>query len=333
MDTKQRKTASSGSKRRSASTERRRSPASGDPAARRKASAETPRRNPGSAGASRRRAKKPSVSSEVVYTPAKAFSRGRLLLQLGIIAAVVLALTFGMSIFFKVENVVVSGSEKYSPWTVRQASGIQEGDSLLSFSKTKMASNIRAKLPYVDDVRIHRVLPDTVHIEIVELDVVYAVRDSGNGWWLITSEGTVIEQVNGAVAGEYTNVTGFSIENPIVGQNCVAKEITDMPTDENGMPVPITVFGRDRLAAALSILQFMEAESIIGAVTSVDVEDLGKIEIQYGQQYRVTLGDTTQLGYKISCMNQVVQELEDYESGVIDVSFTINPVQPIYTPY
>ena len=96
------------------------------------------------------RRKKPGP--EVVYVPPKPFNRNRLLLSLAITLAVVLALTFSISLFFSVEVITVSGAEKYDAWTVKEASGIQYGDSLLSFGKAKAVGKIKMALPYVNTV-------------------------------------------------------------------------------------------------------------------------------------------------------------------------------------
>ena len=114
--------------------------------------------------------------SDVVYTPPKPFKRGRFLLHLATVVAVVLAFVFGMSIFFKVETVKVSGCSKYTPWEVSQASGIETGSNLMTVSRAQVGGNIISKLPYVDTVRVGIILPDTVNIEITEMDVVYAVE-------------------------------------------------------------------------------------------------------------------------------------------------------------
>lgn len=280
----------------------------------------------------RRRQPRKRNTPQVVYTPAQPFDRGRLLLQLVTVVAVVLALTFGMSIFFKVEVVMVSGNEKYDAYTVWQASGIQEGDNLLSFGKARAGGQIKAKLPYVNTVRIGIKLPNTVNIVIEEWDVLYCVKDNSGLWWLITSEGDVIDQVDSATAGEYTRIVGITLDSPTVGGS--ARAVEPLPqTNEAGELIPITVLASEQLSTALTIVQYLESESIIGEVTSVDVTDLGDIELWYGQQYQVRLGDTTQLGYKITCMNQAVKQLADYESGEIDVSFTIIKDQPMYTRF
>ena len=65
-------------------------------------------------------------AQEVVYTQPEPLDRKKLALRLLTVVAVVLALFMGCSIFFKVENITVSGNQKYDVWTVREASGIEE---------------------------------------------------------------------------------------------------------------------------------------------------------------------------------------------------------------
>ena len=310
------------------------------PTRRRPASEPVKKAAPGASSHKRRPAAPAQPAPEVVYTPAKPFNRGKLVLHLATVVAVVLALSFGISIFFKVEVITVSGAEKYDVWTVKEASGIEIGDNLLSFGEAKAAGKIKTALPYVQSVRIGIKLPDTVNIEIKELDVVYAIKDAGEQWWLITSGGRVIDKADSATAGDYTQVLGVKLGSPVAGQQAMAQE--EAPPEETtidvlGLPTMAPVVkASDRLEAALSILQYLEECSIIGEAASINVEDLGNMELQYGRRFLVKLGDTTQLLYKIKCMNAAINgkdelnSLKEYDSGVLDVSFTIKENQVIY---
>ena len=277
----------------------------------------------------------------VVYTEPKAFNRSRLIIQLISIMAIVMALILGLSIFFKVEKITVSGAEAYSAWTVREASGIQEGDNLMTFSRARAAARIEAELPYVYKARIGIKLPDTVNIVIEEIDVVYAIQCQDNIWWLITSEGEVMEQTDSAAASNYTQVWGVKLNNPIVGEqahafeNVVVSAAPEDGTEESAAETaaPLAVTGQQRLLAAMEILQALEQNDIVGEVASVDVEDLTMIELWYGTRYQVNLGDTTDIDYKIACMNYAIAELSEYEAGALDVSFIIWEDKVGYTPF
>lgn len=330
-------------KRRPSSQKQTKAPASHKNAAssKRRPTASAPKRRPVKAAPKPQKPAAPvQPAPEVVYTPAKPFNRGRLILHLATVVAVVMALMFGISIFFKVEVITVSGTDKYDVWTVKEASGIAIGDNLLSFGKAKAAGKIKTALPYVQSVRIGIKLPDTVNIEIKELDVVYAIKDAVEQWWLITSDGRVVDKADLIASGDYTQVLGVKLATPVAGQYAVAHEEQAPATETTesdllGTLAPV-VTANDRLVTALNILQYMEECSIIGEATYVDVAELGDIELQYGQRFLVKLGDTTQLLYKIKYMNAAINgkdeenSLKDYDSGVLDISFTIKEDQAIY---
>ena len=260
---------------------------------------------------------------EVVYTPPKPFNSAAFLLRLATAVAVVLAVVFAVSIFFRVQTVNVSGTEKYTPWDILQASGIKEGDNLLSLPKARISGRITAALPYVGSVRVEIQLPDTVNIEVTEMDVVYAVQDTMDRWWLMTAEGKVVERILGDPAKGIARILGLRLDDPELSKPAVA---ADDPED------PVTR-GSDRLSVALTILRYLEDNSITSKVDSLNVEDLGALMLWYDNQYQVKLGDTSRLEYKIRCMHTAVNQLESYRSGVLDITFTTWPDQIGYTPF
>ncbi len=269
----------------------------------------------------------------VIYTQPQAFNRNRFLIQLLSVTAIVAALVLGMAVFFKVEKITVSGADVYSAWAIEEASGISEGDNLLTFSHARAGAQIKANLPYVKTVRFGIKLPDTVNIIIEEEDVVYAIKDTNSQWWLMNSEGHIVEQTNNGKASNYTQVLGVNLEAPQGGMNAVAAEALPTETLEDGSPVPVTVTGAQRLNAALQILKALEANDIVGDAASVDVTRTEDIVLWYGSRYQVNLGDNTRLPYKIDCMNDVILQMSEYQSGILDVSFTQWPNQVAYTPF
>ena len=76
-----------------------------------------------------------------------------------------------------------------------------------------------------------------------------------------------------------------------------------------------------------------ENNDIVGEAASVDVTSTEDIILWYGTRYQVNLGDTSRLDYKVDCMNDAILQMSDYQSGVLDISFTIWPNQVGYTPF
>lgn len=281
-----------------------------------------------------RRKKRPAVA----YTQPVPVNLNQLLLKILVVFAVVVAITLGLSVFFKVEKVVVYGNRAYSAWTVQEAGGIETGTNLLSLNNTRACGKIMAALPYVDNVRIGIKLPDTVNIYIEEIDMAYAITTSDGTYWLMTSEGKVVEQIDAATAGSYTKIEGVNLDSPAPGQQAVALETIlettaateDSPAEETAPPV---VTAAAKLQAALSILQQLEANDIVGEAASIDVSILNNIELWYGQRFQVKLGDAYNMDIKIAWMKSAVNQRSDYDMGILDVSFTTWPDRVGYTPF
>ena len=266
----------------------------------------------------------PADIPEVHYTAPKPFSRGKFVLKLCSVAAVVLAVLACLSLFFRVDSVTVAGAQKYSPYSVQQASGIEEGDSILAISEPKVIGKLIRSLPYVKEARIVRHLPGEVIIEIVEMDVTYAVEASDGSWWLIASDGRVLEQTDETAALGYTMLRGVIAEVPQPGgQITAAAAAPEETAAEGGEDVPDTgdPDAAERLSTALVILQELEKNEVIGQMTVIDVSDLQNLSMDYGTRIHVLLGTGDSLGYKIASMTSAVSQLEEYEIGELDVSF------------
>lgn len=273
----------------------------------------------------------------VIYTQPMSFNSRRLAVQLTTILAVVLALVLGMSVFFRVEEIYVVGANVYSDWTVREESGINIGENLLTFGRTKASGQIIANLPYVKSARIGIKLPDTVIIEIEEEAVVYSIQDQDGVWWLMNSDGKVVEQTNTQTANTHTRVLGVTLYMPQTSEVGIATEEASAEIDETGETLPVMITGAQRLNVALQILQALEMNDIVGDAASVDVSQLQDIILWYGTQYQVNLGAINNskydIAYKIAYMKNAILQMSDYQTGILDVSFTTWPDQVGYTPF
>ncbi len=271
---------------------------------------------------------------DVVYMPPKPFVRNRLLLHLATVAAVVLALVLAMAVFFKVEYVTVSGVSQYTEWDIKEASGIQDGDSLFSLGLPSAAAKVKA-LPYVKDVRIGIKLPHTVLIEVTEVRVTYAVKAKDDSWWLIDSAGHVIEKAAQDTQESYTKILGVHLRNPKVGKPAQVQETQQPTVDEEGNTIPVTVTDAQRFSTALIIADNLEINGILGEAASIDVNDLGNLQIWYGTQYQVKLGDDSRIDYKITSVKSAIDRLseESHNSGVLDASFTVDKTGVRYTRF
>ena len=278
--------------------------------------------------ADRARAKaRQKVERDVVYTQPKPFNRNRFLLQLAIVAAVVLALLFGMTIFFKVKNVEISGATKYDAYKIREESGIIDGENLLTLNKKRVSARVLKEFPYIDKVQVGIRLPDTVVIQITELEVVYAVQDYKDGWWLMNASGKIVDTCTAAAAEDYTRIVGVKLSDPKLGSQGAAYEPPREP-DEAGNTTPPTVYAQEKLDLAVDILQQLENVHFIGSISTVDVTSTEDIQLWYGTRFQMLLGNSQDLAKKIGSLAEVINhDVKDYDSGILDASFTVTPDQ------
>lgn len=281
--------------------------------------------------ASDRRKRRPSQpqqkknAPQIVRTQPKNFDRRRLLLRICSIVAVVLAFSIGLSIFFRVEEITVTGCDKYSAWTVSEASGVDIGDSLLFFGEATASSRIIDALPYVKSVRFRIKLPGSVNIIIEESPVAYALQASDGSWWMVTAEGKIAEQTDALGAEKTTVIKGVILRDPVVGEQAEAYEQAEQTA----------ATGADRLETALRLARLLEANEILGEMSYLDVSNLQQLQMWYKRQYRIRLGDSQELETKIATVKAAIPKIGAYQTGVMElvkdgeiwkVVFT-NPVQ------
>lgn len=295
---------------------------------------EKKKKRPAPAGAEKRRPnpkKAARPEPDVIYTPPVPINRKKFILRLLTVAAVVLALFLGCTVFFRVKEVVVTGTERYTPWSVREASGIEDGESLLAFGKTKAAARIIDELRYIKSVRIGITLPDTVNIWVEELEVIYGIQDAQDGWWMIAADGRVVEQTTEAKARATTVLKGLRLSNPVAGEAAQP----DVPEADNTQE-PVLITDKERLEAALAVIAQLERCEILGEAASIDVTDPAAIQLWYGDDYQVLLGNHERMDEKIVMMAKVIDRHEQeggYQSGVLDITLSKDANGVIYTPF
>ena len=69
----------------------------------------------------------------------------------------------------------------------------------------------------------------------------------------------------------------------------------------------------------------------------MDVSQLQDIILWYGTQYQVNLGSINNsmhdIAYKITYMKNAILQMSDYQTGILDVSFTTWQDQIGFTPF
>lgn len=224
----------------------------------------------------------------------------KLLIMLAVVAAVIL----GVTIFFRVQTVEVQGNAIYSAAQISDASGVEAGDNLLLVNRATVAGKVQAALPFVQDVSVGLILPDTVIVKVEESQIACQIAAESGGSWYINAEGRVLGSSIDGFAGQVVALQGITLASPEAGKQAEASE---------GMEAG--------LEAALTIVRQMDGTGLMEQVTVIDTEKPYDIELMCGEQYQILLGGTDELEYKIQYLQVVLEGLDPFQTGTIDLTF------------
>ena len=223
----------------------------------------------------------------------------KVLSMLVICGAIVAALT----LFFRVNTIVVTGQERYTQDQIIEASGVSMDDNLFLLNKYAVAGNIRAALPYVDEIRINRKLPDTLLIEIKECGTPMAVVQDGFAW-LVSPSGRVVEQLDTAQAEGYAVISGCTLLAPSVGTRLALA--TEYAAQQQSL---------------LDLMAALEAAGLTEQVQAIRLDDLSMLVMEYAGRFSVELPYGADYERKLRALVQVVEQLETNQTGTIQMTW------------
>lgn len=222
----------------------------------------------------------------------------KLLSMLAICAVIIVALT----LFFRVETIVVTGTERYTAEEVIQASGVQTGDNLFLLNKPTVNQRIRDALPYVERVkRINRKLPDTLLIEVEECGTPLAVVQDGSAW-LVSPLGKIVEQLPAGQAEGYAVIDGCQLLTPTVGTKIA------LATEYNA-----------KKESLLDLLAALEEAEMLDQVEAIHLEDASTLTMEYGGRFLVEMPYRADYQRKLQTLRLAVEKLETNQTGTIQL--------------
>lgn len=228
---------------------------------------------------------------------------GRLLRPLSFILAAV-AVVAALTLFFKVQTIEVSGTFRYTSDDIITASGVQIGDNLVLLDRYRVSQQIYTALPYVTDVRPKPKFPNTLEIEVTETRAAAAIQ-SAAGWWLLSSEGKILESVDSQTAASYPTITGVWAEEPAVSSTVALPEES-----------PITA---ERLCVLLTALLEQDALSRTSEINCTDPREL---ILQYDGRFRVEMFYDAEFDFKVTCMISAADKLEPNQTGTLRMTLS-----------
>lgn len=213
-----------------------------------------------------------------------------------IMAAVMAA---GISVFFKISRIEVTGNIRYGADEIIAASGLKEGDNLIFINAFQISNKIFGQLPYVDEATISKRLPDTVVIGIEESYPLASVA-IGAGYYIIDKNCKILEKTDRSGSIGTIAVKGVEPILPKVGEKL-----------ELGREAAHKV---SYLSELLSLILERQMQEDIG---EIDMTDGGNPTFSYLDRFTIELGRQEGIDYKLDQLNEVLELLSAGETGRI----------------
>lgn len=274
--------------------------------------------------------------------------KGRLglLLKLMCASAVVVALTIGATVFFRVEEIIVAGNSRYTQEEIIAITGIQQGDNLYRINKTVISNELRQSLPYIEGVNIRRNLPNAIVITVNECDAAASIAvppplpqkpapdPDGEGEeekeetpeeekpapkaatepWLVSASGKLLEPA--PADSKAIVVSGITPLDPVEGT------MLKLPEEEE--------YKRTALVGILSALREQQRTERVSAIALQPTW----MELRYDGRFTVRIPLNADFAYKLNVLEEVVKGTEKKHGpeagGTIDL--TRKDFDAVYSP-
>lgn len=203
---------------------------------------------------------------------------------------VVFIAIFGISAFFKINEITVVGNVRYSGEEIIAVAGVSEGDNLIFFDRGNVALRICAEMPYIAKVRLNRKPPDRLVIEITESIPVAYVEAEGK-YLVIDKDTRILEETTATGASGYMKVIGITAVDGKVGGDIKVEDTESA-----------------RLAALKSVLSAMVEEEVYQDSALLDVSNINSITFLYQGRLNVEMGTEEKAVYKLQKMVKAAEE-------------------------
>ncbi len=217
------------------------------------------------------------------------------------------AILTGCVVFFRVNQVEVTGNSRYTAQEIIEASGVELGGNLFLINKPQAVRNIMRRLPYVEKVAVVKDLPDTLELHITESTAAAVVEAEGS-CWLLNPSTKFVEQGDGELGNGLPKVTGITPATPTLGARMAAA------AEEQ-----VRLEGLKGLFAALS------DQGMIENVTDfIDLTAANVIYFGYGEDLTVAVPMTGDFDKRIFSLRRVIetfQERGEAVTGTLDLTY------------
>lgn len=219
------------------------------------------------------------------------------------VLAICTAILAAMTMFFRVDSIQITGQERYTAEEIQAASGVELGTNMYLLNKRNVRQNIWRELPYIEDIRIKRKLPDTLVIEVRESGRPFALIQDGSAW-LISSGGKLVDQLPEGEAGQYGRITGCQLLAPSVGTTLALA--TEYAAQQSSL---------------LDLLEALDGAGLTENVDAIRLDSLSDLKMDYIGRFTVRMAYGADYEWELKKLTATLadEKIQSNMTGTIDL--------------
>ena len=215
------------------------------------------------------------------------------------VIALIICSLLSLTVFFKIDEIYVEGSTKYSENEIIAASMIKKNDNLILCNTAPGEKNIVEKFPYVDSVDIQKRLFNKINIKITEAKPVSMIK-SGDKYYVLSKKGKIIE-IDSDKKYNIPVIVGAKLKN---ARLCGHAEYEDQNT-------------KKYVDEVISLIKKYD----IKGISTIDISSLSNIFLLKSNGFKIIIGSPANLDYKFNSASSIINEhVSESDMGVLDVS-------------
>ena len=206
-----------------------------------------------------------------------------------VVAGLVVLLVAIYLIFFRISELKVVGSGRYTAEQIFEAAGVEKGDHLYSFSSKTAAVSLRKKLPYIKSLTVKRDIPGTITFTVEEHTPRFYSFVYGRTC-ILSDDLTVVEIVPGTQRRDDLCYLALpAVKRAICGSKIELRDEIDQSHVEN-------------------TTESLLASDVVDRITAVNASDTYALTMECDRRYLLVFGNYSECDVKLRLAAAVLKD-------------------------
>lgn len=216
-----------------------------------------------------------------------------------VIAFLIAAVAVACFFIFRIKEVSITGSGKYTEEQLCEAVGLGKYSNLILTKKSKIENSLRSAYPSLDEVNIRKVLPDRLEITVTDSGELYCI-ELGTDYFTVTDKLRVTSRQSTPPDGT-VELRSCGVVSAVIGE--------------------YMVFDRDTHYNYLKgLLENIREHKISEHIVRVDMSEKFNIKLKYDDRFIIEIGDAENVTTKLTLAEAYIEACKDTDRGIIYAS-------------